>query len=51
MHIIDKFSGEISSSDYGNDVVLNVDLRLSNIVPFKKELVEATGGGIRFPEN
>ena len=51
MHIIDKFKGIISGSDYGNEVTLNVDIRLSNIEPFKKELLEATGGGVRFPEN
>ena len=51
MHIIDKFKGGIVNSEYGDNVLLDVDLRLSNMEPFKKELMEATGGGVRFPEN
>ena len=47
-NILEKFKVDIKDSQYGDDVLFIVDVRLTSLAALKEKLTEATNGQIRF---
>lgn len=50
MHLIDKFSATVLSSEYGDGVHLQIEIRQSGIELFKEKLIEATAGAVKIED-